>query len=79
MLQKLPKFLEVAQKTASCPKVAEQLEDRATFRKFLRTYGWYFDDLNGTTPYLGNSSEPPGKSLRGRKFGCDFWPVLKVS
>ena len=29
MLQKLPKFLEVAQKTASCPKVAEQLVDRA--------------------------------------------------
>ena len=58
MLQKLPKFLEVAQKTASCQKVAEQLEDRATFRKFLRTYGWHFDDLNGTTPYLGNSSDP---------------------
>ena len=30
MLQKLPKFLVVAQKTASCPKVAEQLVDRAT-------------------------------------------------
>ena len=29
MLQKLPKFLEVAQKTGSCPKVAEQLVDRA--------------------------------------------------
>ena len=29
MLQKLPKFLKVAQKTASCPKVAEQLVDRA--------------------------------------------------
>ena len=29
MLRKLPKFLEVAQKTASCPKVAEQLVDRA--------------------------------------------------
>ena len=29
MLQKLQKFLEVAQKTASCPKVAEQLVDRA--------------------------------------------------
>ena len=33
MLQKLPKFLEVAQKTASCPKVAEQLVvDRANPR-----------------------------------------------
>ena len=29
MLQKLPKFLKVAQKTASCPKVAEHLVDRA--------------------------------------------------
>ena len=29
MLQKLPKFLKVAQKTASCPKVAEQLVDSA--------------------------------------------------
>ena len=26
---------------------------------FLRIYGWYFYDLNGTTPYLGNSSYPP--------------------
>ena len=31
-----------------------------TFEKFLRIYGWYFYDLNGTTPYLGNSSYPPG-------------------
>ena len=31
-----------------------------TFEKFLRIYGWYFCDLNGTTPYLGNSSYPPG-------------------
>ena len=30
-----------------------------TFEKFLRIYGWYFYDLNGTTPYLGNSSYPP--------------------
>ena len=29
MFQKLPKFLKVAEKTASCPKVAEQLVDRA--------------------------------------------------
>ena len=29
MLQKLLKFLEVAQKIASCPKVVEQLVDRA--------------------------------------------------
>ena len=29
MLQKLPKFLKVAKKTGSCPKVAEQLVDRA--------------------------------------------------
>ena len=29
MLQNLPKFQEVAQKTASRPKVAEQLVDRA--------------------------------------------------
>ena len=27
--------------------------------KFLRIYGLYFYDLNGTTPYLGNSSYPP--------------------
>ena len=31
-----------------------------TFEKFLRIYGWYFYDLNGTTPYLGNSSYSPG-------------------
>ena len=30
-----------------------------TFEKFLWIYGWYFYDLNGTTPYLGNSSCPP--------------------
>ena len=36
MLQKLPKFLEVAQKTASCLKVAEQLVDRANFVPFFR-------------------------------------------
>ena len=30
MSQKLPKFLKVAQKTASCVKVAEQVVDRAT-------------------------------------------------
>ena len=30
-----------------------------TFEKFLRIYGWYFYDLNGTTPSLGNSSDPP--------------------
>ena len=30
-----------------------------TFEKFLRIYGWYFYDLNGTTPYLGNSNYPP--------------------
>ena len=30
-----------------------------TFEKSLRIYGWYFCDLNGTTPYLGNSSYPP--------------------
>ena len=29
------------------------------FQKFLRIYGWYFYDLNDTTPYLGNSSYPP--------------------
>ena len=30
-----------------------------TFEKFLRIYGWYSYDLNGTTPYLGNSNYPP--------------------
>ena len=30
-----------------------------TFEKVFRIYGWYFYDLNGTTPYLGNSSYPP--------------------
>ena len=35
MLQKLPKFLEVAQKTASCPNVAEQLVERATSKVIL--------------------------------------------
>ena len=29
------------------------------FQKFLRIYGWYCYELNGTTPYLGNSSYPP--------------------
>ena len=31
-----------------------------TFEKFLLIYRFYFYDLNGTTPYLGNSSDPPG-------------------
>ena len=30
-----------------------------TLEKFLRIYGWYFYDLNGTIPYLGNASNPP--------------------
>ena len=30
-----------------------------TFEKVFRIYWWYFYDLNGTTPYLGNSSYPP--------------------
>ena len=30
-----------------------------TFEKFLQIDAWYFYDLNGTTPYLGNSSYPP--------------------
>ena len=35
-----------------------------TFEKFLWIlYGWYFYDLNGTAPYLGNSSYPPGSNL----------------
>ena len=38
-----------------------------TFEKFLRIYGWYFYDLNGTTPYLGNSSYPPGVTEHSRK------------
>ena len=28
------------------------------FQKIFRIYGWYFYDLNGTTPYLGNPSDP---------------------
>ena len=32
-----------------------------TFEKFLWTYGWYFYDLNGESPYLGNSSYLPGE------------------
>ena len=38
-----------------------------TFEKFLRIYRWYYYDLNGTTPYLGNSSDapPPGVSSTG--------------
>ena len=35
MLQKLPKFLKVALKTASCLKVAEQLVDMAKFRQII--------------------------------------------
>ena len=31
-----------------------------TFQKFLWIYALYFCNLNGTTPYLGNSSDPPG-------------------
>ena len=31
-----------------------------TFQKFVRIYGWHVYDLNGTTQYLGNSSDPPG-------------------
>ena len=43
-----------------------------TFEKFLRIYGWYFHDLNGTTPYLGNSSYPPPRGavqllLKGKR------------
>ena len=36
-----------------------------TFEKFLRIYGWYNYDLNGTTPYLRNSSDPPGLKGKG--------------
>ena len=35
-----------------------------TFEKFLRTYEWYFYSLNGITPHLGNSSDPPGTQGR---------------
>ena len=28
------------------------------FEKILRIYGWYFYDLNDTTQYLGDSSDP---------------------
>ena len=31
-----------------------------TFEKVFQIYGWYFYDLNGTTPCLGNSSYPAG-------------------
>ena len=34
-----------------------------TFKKFLWIYGWYFYDLNGTTPYFGNSSYPPPPTI----------------
>ena len=34
-----------------------------TFQKFVRIYGLYFYDLNDTTPYLGNSSDPPPPRL----------------
>ena len=45
------------------------------FSGFMRIYGWYFYDLNGTTPYLGKSSAPPPRDrdqlevtdLRARK------------
>ena len=37
-----------------------------TFEIFLRIYGWYFYDLNGTTPYLGNSSYPPPRAYNIR-------------
>ena len=38
-----------------------------TFQNFGRISGWYFYDLNGTTLYLGNSSDspPPGTSPQG--------------
>ena len=44
-----------------------------TFEKFLRIYGWYFYDLNGTTPYLGNSNypPPPGPYLRKRQLSSE--------
>ena len=35
-----------------------------TFERFLQIYGWYFCDLNGETPYLGNSSPPPPGGIK---------------
>ena len=52
---------------------SENFQDGYTFKKFLqmygytfeilRIYGWYFHDSNGTTPYLGNTSDPPPRGL----------------
>ena len=41
-----------------------------TFEKFLRIYRWYFHDLNGTTPYLGNLSDspPPGRQILAKPY-----------
>ena len=39
-----------------------------TSEKFLRIYGRYLYDLNGTTPYLGNSSYPPGCQTLGDSY-----------
>ena len=40
-----------------------------TFEKVFRIYGWYFYHLNGTTPYLGNSSYPPPPGLMAPRIG----------
>ena len=40
----------------------------STFKKFLRIYGWYFYDVNGTTPYVGNSSYPTPRDKAQRNF-----------
>ena len=59
MLKKLPKFPKVAQKTASCTKVAEQLVDRA---KAIETHSITLK----TWPYLGQNFTIPLVPIRLR-------------
>ena len=50
-----------------------------TFEKFLRIYKWYFYDLNDTTPYLGKSSDLPGKiPIRGKLTILDVAESIKI-
>ena len=48
-----------------------------TFEKFLPIYGWCFHHLNGTTSYLGKSSDPPPPGLA--ILSCALKTTIKLS
>ena len=56
------------------------------FSEFLRIHGWYFYDLNGTNPHLGNSSDALERSginivlitSTFLPYSCDLYMFLHV-